>query len=371
MDIISILFSVILFVIGIIIIVAVLMSATRTFVLPRSAPDKITRWVFVSARTLFDIRMRKVSSYEDRDRIMALFAPVSLLSLPAAWLFGMSLGYMCIYRALGVPGWRESFTMSGSLLLTLGLNAEVNIVLNVIGFTEAAVGLILVALLIAYLPTMYSAFSKRETSVTMLEVRAGSPPSAVTMMERFHRLNRMSILNEEWSKWEVWFVELEETHTSLAALAFFRSPKAHRSWITAAGTVLDAAAIYLSVLDVESDPQAALCLRAGYLALRYIADFFRIEYDPDPKPTDPISITQAEFDAAYDELAQAGIAVKADREQAWKDFSGWRINYDTVLLSLAAMLMAPYAPWISDRSLRRQGSSRFRRNRQLSQSAVS
>jgi hypothetical protein len=85
--------------------------------------------------------------------------------------------------------------------------------------------------------------------------------------------------------------------------------------------------------------------------LRRIAEFFHIEYNAKPQPTDPISLSRVEFDAAYDELAQNGVPLIADRDQAWRDFSGWRVNYDTVLLALAAMTMAPYAPWSSDRSL--------------------
>ena len=86
-----------------------------------------------------------------------------------------------------------------------------------------------------------------------------------------------------------WFTELEETHTSLGVLAFFRSPNPHRSWVTASGAVLDTAALRLSVLDIACSPQAALCIRSGYLALREIADFFGFDYDHDPAPDDPIS----------------------------------------------------------------------------------
>jgi hypothetical protein len=114
---------------------------------------------------------------------------------------------------------------------------------------------------------------------------------------------------------------------------------------------MDAAALTSSTVDVPRDPQAELCIRAGYVALCRIADFFRIPYEAEPDPTDPISIIREEFDAVYDELAEQGVPLKPDREQAWRDFAGWRVNYDTVLLVLADLIMAPYAPWISDRSL--------------------
>src|SRR5205814_3920771 len=125
--------------------------------------------------------------------------------------------------------------------------------------------------------------------------------------------------------WEVWFADIEESHTSLAALTFFRSPKPERSWVTAAGAVMDAAALVTSTVDLAHDPAADLCIRAGYLALRHISDYFYVPYDPDPRPDDPISITRAEYDAARDELATNGVPLKSDREQAWRDFAGWRV----------------------------------------------
>jgi hypothetical protein len=85
--------------------------------------------------------------------------------------------------------------------------------------------------------------------------------------------------------------------------------------------------------------------------LRYIGAFFRIPYNPNPSPNDPISVSRAEFEAALDELATAGVPLKADREQAWHDFVGWRVNYDTVLLALAELMIAPSARWSSDRRL--------------------
>ncbi|MDX1436923.1 MAG: hypothetical protein R3335_08935, partial [Anaerolineales bacterium] len=160
----------------------------------------------------------------------------------------------------------------------------------------------------------------------------------------------LDYLGELWSSWEQWFAALEESHTSLSMLAFFRSPSPDRSWVTASGTVLDAAAISASALDIPVDPRSNLCIRAGYLALRSIADMYDIEYDPDPKPGDTISILREEFDAALDLLDERGIPLRQDREQAWIDYAGWRVNYDRVLLRLADLTMAPFAVWSSDRS---------------------
>ena len=324
-------------------------SAVKTFVLPRAAVDKIVRVVFRFLRRLFDFFVRRAPDFAGCDAIMALFGPVALMTLLPTWLVIIGAGYTLMYWALGAGSWYDAFELSGSSLLTLGFAHLNDGLVVLLAFSEAMLGLIILAILIAYLPTIYSAFSKREAAVSMLEVRAGSRPSEVETILRYNRLHGLAALSTMWPTWEVWFTELEESHTSLAALVFFRSPKPQRSWVTAAGAVLDTAALVNAAVDIPHDLQADLTLRAGYLALRSIADVFGVRYNPSPQPTDPISITRGEFEAACDLLAERGVPVKADRDAAWRSFAGWRVNYDRVLIMLAKIVMAPHAPWSSDR----------------------
>ncbi|MEP7287591.1 MAG: hypothetical protein ABI947_17685 [Chloroflexota bacterium] len=345
---------ILVFLLGAALVISVLNSAIRTFVLPRSAHDWLLMVVFKSSGMVFSLFTRRAKTYEERDQMMALYAPVTLIVLPAVWLLLVLIGYMAMFVTLGSKSLESAFTVSGSSLLTLGFERQEGIIPLVLSFSEAAIGLILVALLIAYLPTIYSAFSHRETAVTMLEVRAGSPPSAVELFVRFHNLKRLDKLTQLWEQWETLFAELEESHTSLAMLAFFRSPQSHRSWVTAAGAVLDAASLAESTVDIPPNPQAALTIRAGYIALQRIAAYFGVPYNANPTPTDPISVSRLEFDIACNYLAEKGVPLKADRDQAWRDYAGWRVNYDIPLLALCGITMAPYAPWSSDRSLRKQ-----------------
>ncbi len=337
-------------IVGIYIVTGTLVSAIKTFVLPRGINVWLTRVVFLGIGFFFRWRARRSSSYEERDQIMALFAPFSLILMPIILLTLVLIGYMCLFWALDVRPVADVFKLSGSSLLTLGYASVDSIPSKILEFSEAMIGLILIALLIAYLPTMYAAFAKRETNVALLETRAGSPPSAVEMISRSYRTGELKNLREVWVSWQTWFAEVEESHTSLAVLTFFRSPQPSRSWVTAAGTVLDTAALILSTVDVPWAPPAAFCLRSGYLTLREIAKFFEIPFNPEPSPDDPICISRAEFDEVYDELARQNIPLKTDRDQAWHDFAGWRVNYDSTLLALAELTMAPYAPWSSDRS---------------------
>lgn len=336
---------------GLLVVSYVLTSAVRSFVLPRGDNVWLTRVTFGVVLWFFRLRTRKASTYEQRDRIMALFAPLTLLVLPVVWLVLVLAGYTLMFWAAGIHDFYTAFSTSGSSLLTLGFAPVNSLSTTILAFSEATIGLGLVALLIAYLPTMYSSFSRRESLVTLLEVRAGSPPSAITLIERANRIRGLHYLTELWEQWELWFAEIDESHTSLAPVNFFRSPASDRSWVTAAGAVLDAAALMSSAVDVPRTAEAQLCIRAGFLALRHIAGFFQMPYDPDPRPTDPISISRGEFDAACAELLAAGVPLIADRDQAWRDFAGWRVNYDTVLLQLAEITMAPYAPWSSDRGV--------------------
>lgn len=339
------------FLAGALLILVALDAAVETVVLPRSARVALTQAVFRVMRVLIAPWTRAARSYEARDRVMAFYAPVSLLLLPVAWLLLVALGYTAIYWALGVTPLPAAFRLSGSSLLTLGFARSDDLLVTLFVFSEATLGLGLVALLIAYLPTMYAAFSRREAAVSLLEVRAGTPPTAVELLARAHRLRSLTALDELWEQWEIWFAEIEESHTTLTALVFFRSPNPHRSWVTASGAVLDAAALLASIVEVPRTPQAELCIRAGYLALRSIAGAFGIAYDPDPRPDDPIGVSRAEYEAACAALAAQAVPLKADREQTWRDFAGWRVNYDRVLPALAALTMAPYAPWSSDRSV--------------------
>jgi hypothetical protein len=340
---------------AVLVCVAVVDSALRTFVLPRGEVSSLTRAVFVSSRRLFELFARPSRSYHARDRVMALYAPLTLLALPVVWLVALLFAFTGAYWAFGAGSWAACLRLSGSSLLTLGFDRPVGLRDMAAAIAEATMGLMVVALLISYLPTMYATFSRREAMVSRLSVRAGTPPSAVELIERAHLAGYLHALDPFFEQWEGWFEEVEETHTSMGALGFFRSPNPDRSWITAAGCVLDAAALRYAVVDLPFTPQAGLCIRSGYVALRTIAGVFDQPFDPDPRPDAPISIAREEFEAVRQRLSEAGVPLRADVAQSWRDFRGWRVNYDEPLLDLCALLMAPYAPWSSDRSLRQQG----------------
>jgi hypothetical protein len=337
------------FLLGCVLIVSAILSAIRTFVVPRgAAPDGLTRGAFVVMRYVFELPVRWASQLR-RERALAYYAPVTLLTLPIVWLACVLFGYAAIYWALGASSWNAAITTSRLSLLYLGSNVTGIPGGTTVAFSETVVSLLLAAILVSYLPAIYSAFSQREQAVTGLETRAGTPPTPVKMLKRYHLIQGMDQISEVWTTWQAWFEMIEESHTALIPLILYRSPQPKRSWVTAAGAVLDTASLVASTLDRPRDPQAELCIRAGYLCLRRIADPFGIPFNDDPAPTDPLSVSRQEYDSVCDELAALGLSLKADREQAWRDFVGWRVNYDAVLIGLAVLTVAPNGVWSSDR----------------------
>lgn len=354
-------FKILCIALGVLLILFTVLSVIRTFVLPRSENVWLNRIFWNYIYSLFLKRAQKATTYEERDRVLAFFAPVIVVMQPFVYLSLLVVAYTPIYWALSLDSMEpshligslyEAFLLSGSSLLTLGYAPVSDLPNMILSFSDAAIGMVIVALFIAYVPTIYTDFAQREKQVAMLEVRAGSPPFGATMLQRIYRnQGHTQNLVKVWERWEEWFVEIEENHTSLSILIFFRSPMSDRSWVTAAGAVLDAASLLDSCVDEPRVLESVLCIRAGFIALRRIADFFDIPYSQNPQPGEPISISRDEFDDVWDQLAQTGIPLVADKEEAWANYAGWRVNYDRVLIALARITGAPYAPWSSDRSL--------------------
>lgn len=346
--------EIVMFLAGFAIVVYVIQAAVRTVILPRSAHVRLSAVAFGVVVVTFRWFAGRRKTYEGQDQVLAIIAPIGMLMIPTAWMVLVMVGYGAMFWATdptaGVGG---AFNLSGSSIATLGFAPAIGAGQQALAFSAALLGLLLLTLFITYLPTVYAAFQVRERKVALLEVRAGSPPNAQEMLIRFHDIGWVDELANEWLDWEPWFIELEETHTNQPALPWFRSTDPHRSWVTASGTILDAAALWISTCEGQHGPNraaAGLMIRAGYVSLRRIAETFGIEFDPDPEPGGPIAIQRSEFEEACDALESSGILIHVDRDRAWEDFSGWRINYEGPLLGLAEMLRVPYAPWTSDRS---------------------
>ena len=353
-------------VVGAVVALGTLGSAVRTVIVPRGEQTVLSRFTFLTTRRVFDAAALLRRDPAMREAVKARFAPMALIMLPLVWALGVIFGCAGIFWAMGVRPFRDAVVLSGSSITTLGIRSTDDLPTLTVEILEGLVGLGLIALLISFLPTIYSAFSHRETAVAKLHLRSTGPDgraSAEWLLTRIHEVGALDDIVPMWAEWEDWFVEVEETHTSFPMLVFFRSPVPDRSWITAAGLALDAASLYCSALALPPEPQSQLLIRTGTMSLRRVCDYFGFDYDPDPAPSDPISIERQEFEQVYDRFAAAGLPVVADREQAWCAFAGWRVNYDRPLLSIAEFVEAPPAPWTSDRSVMIHRPTVIRRRR--------
>lgn len=342
--------EVITFVGGLALVVATASSAVRTVAVPRGEHVLLSKVLFLVSGRAFRFLAGMARTPATKAAIDARFAPMTMLMMPFAWAMGVIGGFSAMFWAVGVRPYDDALVLSGSSFTTLGFRSTEDFLELLMAIGEALLGLGLVALLISFMPSIYSAFSRREAQVARLEVRAGQPPSAEEMVLRASRIGWLDSLEDTWVEWERWFIEVEEAHTTYPALNYFRSPVPSRSWITAAGTVLDTASFMQSTVSTNAVPEASLCIRAGYVTLGRIAEFFGVAYDIDPAPTDPISVSRDDYDAMCDRLAAEGVPLLADRDQAWRDFAGWRVNYDKALTGLSRLLGVPPAQWTGGRA---------------------
>ncbi len=207
------------------------------------------------------------------------------------------------------------------------------------------------ALQIAYLPTIYSAYNRRETLVTLLESRAGAPAWGPELLIRHQLVGLIDNLPNLFAEWERWAADVAESHTSYPSLLYLRSPRAQNSWVISLLAVMDAAAIAQAVDPEDAPIEARMLLRMGFTCLREIAPVTKIPFDADPSPDDPIVLPEDEFVAAYDRLQEIGYPATRTGAEAWIHFRGWRVNYESVAYALASALNAPPARWSGPRTL--------------------
>ncbi|TGE26320.1 hypothetical protein [Hymenobacter metallicola] len=331
---------------GAFLIVTVVLSAIRSFVLPRNESVLINNWVFMALRYLFSLLASRYPTYAKRDRVMALYAPVSLVMLPVIWLLILSFAYTGLYWALGEGSFTKSYLLSSSSLLTLGSVEASTVPISIVTYSEATFGLLLITLLISYLPTMYQAFTRRELVVARLELRCGSKRTATELIMWLNRSGQLSDDGPQWKIWEEWFVEIEETHTSLPILSFFRSPQPGRSWVTAADLILEAAAVIISTVDQKRDADMELCFKAGCVAINRVSRYFHDHAEAEPVTAiaeeDPIEDpTRQDFYATYAQLREAKVPLIDDREKAWQHYKELRTSYTSAVQFLGRLTMAP------------------------------
>ena len=339
---------------GGLLVLAAWASVTGTLIVSRSVSGWLTRWVDRIVNGAFVLAAGAIPEYRRRDRLLATQPAAILLTQLAAWLGISFIGFALLLWPFAARGVASAFTDAGSSLFTLGF-AEPGAVPAVIVFLASATGLVIVTLQIAYLPTLYSAFNRRETEVALLNARAGVPSWGPELLARTHYAlgSGMSTLNtmpDLYAQWERWSADIAESHTTYLPLVRFRSPLPLSSWVTGLLAVLDSAALFLA-LSPGAAPvvPARLCLRAGFLAFGRIARAMGFPVPEEPDSERGISLTYEEFLDAVARMRQVGFVIERDPAEAWTDFVGWRINYEQAAYAVAYAIDAVPAKWSGPR----------------------
>jgi hypothetical protein len=342
-------------IIGASVILATAWSVLGTLVVPRRIRSRIPRMVFILTRGVFQLLADRTSSYERRDRILAVQAPVQLIGQVVAWLALYLVGFGLLIWSVTSDDLGSAMEQAGSALCTLGYLVPNTSGVAALDPLAALAGLGTVALQIGYLPTLYAAFSRREALVTMLDSRAGVPSWGPELLARTHYglgsgVSAVSELPELFEAWEQWSADVSESHTTYVPLIWFRSPRPLSSWVTAQLAILDAAALYLALLPNASGLiQARLCLRGGFTCLANIARAIGITIPFDADPNNGIALSYDDFVEAIDRLRGVDFPIDRPVEDAWVDYSGWRVNYEAAAYALAWATEAPPALWSGPR----------------------
>ncbi|MGH2731088.1 MAG: hypothetical protein ACRDJI_10850 [Actinomycetota bacterium] len=322
----------------------------RSLIIPRGLSSSLAAVVAnVNQRGFLGLANR-FETYESKDKILALEAPSYLVAMLFTWLTLFFVGYGLMLWPLIDADLGDAFLESGSSMLTLGFAATHEPGATLVHFAAGATGLVVIALQIGYLPTLYAAFNRRETLVTMLQSRAGSPAWGPEILARHHTVNLLDSLGDLYADWERWAADVAESHTNYPVLIYFRSPHPLRSWVLGLAAVMDSAALDLSLRPAAAPTQSRLCLRMGFVCLRNIADFLNIAFDPDPLPDDDIELTYEEFHGGVHRLEEVGYPLERSPEEAWPHFRGWRVNYESLVYALADLVVAPPGPWSGPRN---------------------
>ena len=333
---------------GAVVVVATAATVLEVLLVPRGRMSWLTRAQDAAVGAVFALATRRTNDYTRRDATLAAQAPVLLIVQLLTWLSIFAFGFtLMLLPSVDTP--MHAAREAVSSMLTLGFTTTHGWWPTLVDAAAAVSGLTVIAMQIAYLPTLYGAYNRRETEVTLLQVRAGEPPWGPELLARTHYGILGIDLTTFYGGWERWAADLAESHVSYPVLLRFRSPRALTSWLVGMLAVLDAAALQVSVAPSQTQVQARLFLRMGFVCLRRLAATMGLEVDDDPHPDGPLNLTFEEFQEGYERIVAVDYPVERTAEEAWPHFRGWRVNYEAAAYALAYALDSVPARWAGPR----------------------
>jgi hypothetical protein len=276
-----------------------------------------------------------------------------LIFLLIVWASGMVVGFALIYYAIGSPfndalqghSFRSDLYVSGTTIFTLGLGdvTPKSPVTRELVILEAGTGFGFLAVIMGYFPVLYGAFSRREVSISLLDARAGSPPTAAELMHRHSYEGAQGALSTLLEEWERWSAELLESHISYPLLCYFRSQHNNQSWISALTAILDTSALLIAGVRGHEARQAQLTFamaRHAMVDLSQILSLTPVKDAPDRLPPE-------RYEQLYSLLCQSGVSVCRD-ELSMERLREMRNLYEGYAEALSRYLRMPLPPWIAD-----------------------
>lgn len=338
---------------GILSILAILLDAFETIVLPRRVQRsfRLTSWFY--RRTWIPYRgiASRIPSRARRENFLSYFGPLSLIFLLILWATGLIFGFALLQYGVGehfrLSGEPLTFGIlvyhSGETFFTLGYGDIIpsSGLARALSVVEAGLGFGFLGVVIGYLPTIYSSFSRREIEISLLDARAGSPPSAAELLSRFGNCPQQAVLDQIFKDWERWAAEVLESHLSYPALSFFRSQHNNQSWLGALITILDASALVIAGVDGLRPEQAKITFAMARHAVVDLAQVVNARYNPSA----PVRLPEEQLNRLRQNLAERGVKLREGAAFEEK-LTNLRSMYEPYAVAIALNLSITLPPWI-------------------------
>ena len=341
------------FALGVAMFVIVVWDAFESIILPRRVTRRfrITRAFYKFTWNNWKWVTQIISSRKKREALLSFYGPLSLLVLVGIWAIGLVLGFGLMQYGAGSavnanggqPGFATDIYLSGTTFFTLGLGDVVprTSLARVLVVTEAGFGFGFLAAVIGYLPFIYGSFSKREVNISLLDARAGTPPTAGELLRRHSYPGGSEALRLLFKDWEYWAAELMESHLSYPVLAFFRSQHDNQSWVAALTAILDSCALVKVAITDTCRRQAELTFAIARHAVVDLSQVFKTQ--PRALPNNRLPLEDVK--RIRDMFVQHGMKV-GNAEEMGERLAELRNMYEPYLFALAEYLSLSLPPWI-------------------------
>jgi hypothetical protein len=340
---------------GIVCLFTVLIDSFQTIILPRRATGRfrLTRIFYISTWRPWVFFTKNFHNARKRETVLSYFGPLSLILLLMVWAGTMVVGFALIFYSFGSPfndaakqsQLRTDLYVSGTTIFTLGLGdvTPQSPLTRVIVVLEAGTGLGFLAVVMGYFPVLYGAFSRREVSISLLDARAGSPPTAAELIRRHSYPGAEQALSTLLEEWERWSAELLESHISYPQLCYFRSQHSNQSWISALTAILDTSALLIVGVRGHEARQSQLTFAMARHAVVDLTQIFSLK----PLKDVPDRLPLERYEKLHSMLCQTGLSACHDLH-CYDRLQDMRALYEGYAAALSEFLRMPLPPWIAD-----------------------